>query len=178
MPICPKCKCEYREGFKYCSDCNIELIDDEEFEKNNEKITCDKEDEWIFLKNLDDRNEINILEPLFKSEDIPILKNYKEAGEYLKIYMGMTSFGIDVYVPKSKYDTALKILKDLKLDSLDSNNEIEKNEKNKNNNEYNTFKRKKHLNVWLILLFLIVPGLIFYLSSFINKLYSMIINYF
>lgn len=27
MPWCPQCKSEYREGFKICSDCNIELVD-------------------------------------------------------------------------------------------------------------------------------------------------------
>lgn len=27
MPWCPKCKNEYREGFKICSDCNVELVD-------------------------------------------------------------------------------------------------------------------------------------------------------
>ena len=25
--ICPNCRCEYREGFQYCSDCNIELVE-------------------------------------------------------------------------------------------------------------------------------------------------------
>ncbi len=27
MLICPKCKTEYREGYKICSDCNEELIE-------------------------------------------------------------------------------------------------------------------------------------------------------
>lgn len=26
--ICPNCKCEYREGFKYCSDCKVELVNE------------------------------------------------------------------------------------------------------------------------------------------------------
>ena len=28
MLICPKCKCEYREGFKVCTDCGVELVED------------------------------------------------------------------------------------------------------------------------------------------------------
>jgi hypothetical protein len=27
MLTCPKCKCEYQEGYKICSDCNEELIE-------------------------------------------------------------------------------------------------------------------------------------------------------
>lgn len=33
--FCPKCKCEYREGFNFCADCEIQLVEDlpsEEFE--------------------------------------------------------------------------------------------------------------------------------------------------
>jgi hypothetical protein len=25
--FCPKCKAEYREGFKACADCNVPLVD-------------------------------------------------------------------------------------------------------------------------------------------------------
>ncbi len=140
----PKCKSEYREG------------------------SIQNNDDWVLLKNVDERTEINILEPVLTSADIPILKNHKGAGEYLKIYMGMTSFGIDVYVPKSKYDNALKILQDLKLDNKD----ILIDEENKNNN--NKYKRKQILNVWLILLFFLAPGLIFYLFKILNKIYAIL----
>ena len=27
MPVCPRCTCEYREGFKICADCGVELLD-------------------------------------------------------------------------------------------------------------------------------------------------------
>ena len=26
MLVCPKCKCEYEEGYKVCSDCNCKLV--------------------------------------------------------------------------------------------------------------------------------------------------------
>ena len=26
MPFCPKCECEYREGFEICSDCDEKLV--------------------------------------------------------------------------------------------------------------------------------------------------------
>ncbi len=30
MPWCPNCRVEYREGYKTCSDCNIELVTESE----------------------------------------------------------------------------------------------------------------------------------------------------
>lgn len=26
--FCPRCKCEYREGFKICSDCSVQLVEE------------------------------------------------------------------------------------------------------------------------------------------------------
>lgn len=45
MPICPKCKNEYREGFSVCAECKCELVDsfEEIFEENE-----------IFSKNHDE----------------------------------------------------------------------------------------------------------------------------
>lgn len=40
MPWCPKCKYEYREGVKKCSDCNIELVEvlsEEDYIDENEE---------------------------------------------------------------------------------------------------------------------------------------------
>ncbi len=33
--ICPKCKSEYREGFTFCADCNVELVDSENKESGH-----------------------------------------------------------------------------------------------------------------------------------------------
>ena len=37
MPWCPKCKTEYREGFRVCADCGGELVDEEQFRELEEK---------------------------------------------------------------------------------------------------------------------------------------------
>ena len=37
MPWCPKCKTEYREGFRVCADCGGELVDEEQFREMEEK---------------------------------------------------------------------------------------------------------------------------------------------
>jgi hypothetical protein len=41
MIICPKCKIEYREGYKFCSDCKEELI---EIPDDSEKDIISKND--------------------------------------------------------------------------------------------------------------------------------------
>lgn len=33
--FCPNCKCEYREGFQYCSKCNVELVNELSPMENN-----------------------------------------------------------------------------------------------------------------------------------------------
>jgi hypothetical protein len=35
--ICPKCGCEYRDGYKYCANCEIKLVDQFRYEDNNDK---------------------------------------------------------------------------------------------------------------------------------------------
>ena len=42
--FCPNCKCEYRDGFKYCSDCNIELVNDLPYVE-------DDKNQWTPLSN-------------------------------------------------------------------------------------------------------------------------------
>ena len=34
--FCPNCKSEYREGFKFCKDCDIELVKELPKEENEE----------------------------------------------------------------------------------------------------------------------------------------------
>lgn len=66
--------------------------------------------EWTFLCQAGDEHEANIIESLLDSEGIPVLRKYREAGDYLRIYMGMTNFGIDIFVPGSVIDQAQGLL--------------------------------------------------------------------
>ena len=42
MPICPKCKCEYRPGFVRCNDCDVNLV--ETLSEENEQLNRGKLD--------------------------------------------------------------------------------------------------------------------------------------
>ncbi len=98
MPWCPKCKTEYREQFQRCSDCETELVDE-----LPDELTADKPrkeyDTEAFLVSAGSGMQADILESKLKFYGIPVMRKYRENGGYLKIYMGVTPFGIDLYVP-------------------------------------------------------------------------------
>lgn len=106
MPWCPECRSEYREGFTHCADCNAKLIEEnpqvqEDF--MNEHI------EWVFLQNFSE-SETYIVETFLEVEDIPVLKQRKEAGGYLKISAEISIFGVDLYVPSEDLNRAKELL--------------------------------------------------------------------
>lgn len=102
MPWCPNCRSEYLEGVNTCSDCNCELVDILE-PIIKEKVIYDKE---AYLLTVNTGTEADLIESILNANNIPVLKKFKEAGAYLILYMGMTSFGIDIYVPSKLLDEA------------------------------------------------------------------------
>ena len=110
MPICPNCKEEYREGFSTCSDCGETLV-----EKGAEPQADKPEDgQMVFVETVrlcyiaDDVNA-DILVAALKESKIPTLVKRPEAGGYLTIYMGMNTFGVEIYVPPDMLDDAQEI---------------------------------------------------------------------
>ncbi len=74
--------------------------------------TGDNGEEWKFLAGVSSDIEAEIIESLLKEEGIPVIKKYREAGGFLQIYMGMTSFGIELYVPSSRLEGAKNLIKE------------------------------------------------------------------
>lgn len=108
MPWCPQCKAEFREGFTRCSDCDTDLVDKLETtipeEKNEQK------EQWAFLATIEDDREIDIIESLLRSYGIPILRKYRWAGGFLKVVMGVSTYGVDIYVPASRLELGRALL--------------------------------------------------------------------
>src|SRR5690554_154322 len=95
MPWCPKCKLEYREGFKRCSDCDIELV--KELEQEEDQVQ--EYDSEELLTTVYDDFMATIIEAKLKDRGIPVLKRYKGPGGFLNIFMGASNLGVDLYVP-------------------------------------------------------------------------------
>ena len=107
MPWCPKCRTEYHEGCKKCSDCDAELVKRLPPEHKAEP----KFDTEAFLVTVDDEAQASVVESLLHSFGIPTARNYKEAGSYVKVFTGTSAFGIDIYVPSHNLDQARDIMK-------------------------------------------------------------------
>ena len=102
--FCPKCKAEYREGFKICADCNVPLVDKlpeeppKEYIKFKELLYTYSPADIAFIKSLFDAHNIrhNLqgekflqVRPLAQPVGIMIDETqFEEAKELLKLFKG------------------------------------------------------------------------------------------
>ena len=104
MSWCPKCKCEYREGFTHCSDCGCELVEVLEPEKDEQIIQDDTE---AFLISISDDFEAKRIESKLKAFGIPSFKN----TDGLNGVYGFTgTSGINIYVPSMLLEDARNLI--------------------------------------------------------------------
>jgi len=157
MPWCPNCKSEYRDGFTTCVDCGIKLVDKLPQEKVQEEIATDSYfnyDEIInptFLFSASYEIQCKIIENMLIESDIPCYSIDKGCGTYLKVYMGSTVFGTDIYVGEINYDKAKELL-DVYLSELVDESEYEPLEE-KDNRSFSF--RKKGMRIIIIALILL-----------------------
>lgn len=98
--FCPKCKCEYVEGIKVCSDCGVELVEALPEEESEELEFV--EFEPVFSTN--NIGDIALIKSLLKSENI----RYYINGEQISLIHG--GIFMDVYVDKNKVQEARELL--------------------------------------------------------------------
>ncbi|MGH4120974.1 hypothetical protein [Clostridium sp.] len=107
MLWCPKCKCEYREGFTNCSDCGSELLEMIEYEKD-EEIEGNKDmDTVVFLISVSKDFDAKIIESKLTSFGIPSLKKCQGVDG---IYGFPGTSEIDIYVPSKLLDNAKDLI--------------------------------------------------------------------
>ena len=98
MPWCSRCGKEFEEGVAICSKCQAEVVDHPKKIKNTTFVKLDSVNQ----------QEGEILESLLRSHDIIVLKNYRGAGGY--VYMGRSTYGVDLFVPKDQLEKAQEII--------------------------------------------------------------------
>lgn len=108
MPWCPECGAEYREGFTVCKDCNVPLTDKPP--TLNESQTESAQLQETLLTVVRDEMEFTRVASLLAEADIPVLKKHRGSGEYLELYMGVTPYGLEVYVPYAALSKAQALL--------------------------------------------------------------------
>jgi len=104
MSWCPKCKCEYREGFTSCSDCGCELVEVLEAEKDEEIIENDTE---AYLISVNDDFDARIIESKLNAFGIP---SFKKTDGLNGIYGFTGTSSIDIYVPSMLLDDARDLI--------------------------------------------------------------------
>ena len=145
MPICPGCKEEYRDGFAVCTDCGealVEKLQAGEFAKGQMVFV-----ETVLLCYIDDDVNSDILVATLKENNIPTLVKRPEAGGYLKIYMGMNVFGVEIYVPPDMLERAQEIFDSVMGGYSDSSDDFDEESKAM----LSRTERNKRIIGWLLL---------------------------
>ncbi|MFA9557104.1 DUF2007 domain-containing protein [Evansella sp. AB-rgal1] len=112
MAWCPNCYTEYVDKVQTCKDCEVDLeggIPPEDTEVKRYEFV-----ETTYLTTATSEIEANMLKGLLDSNGISTVKSYREAGDYLMVYMGDTSFGIDLLVDKEQYYQAKELILPIK----------------------------------------------------------------
>jgi hypothetical protein len=106
---------------------------------------------WAFVKNVANEQEAVLVESVLDIEKIPVLKKHREAGSYLEIYMGMSRYGIDIYVPENALELAKGLLESEMIDMPEETGaeEVEK--------DAGKYEVKRRSIVWVILGYLFLP---------------------
>ncbi len=80
----------------------------------------EKHDPWrggVYLTTASSTFEADLLESKLKAEQIPCLKRYRGASNFLEITMGMSSaYPVSIYVPESALERAREIIEPVPID--------------------------------------------------------------
>ena len=107
MPWCPKCR-RFQEEDDLCAYCWVETVD--ELPTPEELAKEPKLDKEEYLISVSTDSEADVIQALLDSHEIPSLRKYRGSGGYMKVYMGMSGQGIDMFVPSNKFQDAVELL--------------------------------------------------------------------
>lgn len=110
MSFCPKCRTQWDDEKKTCPDCGSILWgvitnedEVEEAEEVEEQASVTNPYEPVFLTQSTDERELKMIEKLLQAEKIPFYTKDLESGEYMRIYMGFSVYGKQIYVRAKDY---------------------------------------------------------------------------
>ncbi len=74
------------------------------------KNASNTKDQWVLLKNVGIRYEVDLISSMMDQLNIPVLKKSSGSGDYTDIYMGASITGYNIYVPASRLKEAQEII--------------------------------------------------------------------
>jgi hypothetical protein len=107
MPVCPKCRCEYRGGSTTCTDCQVELVESLP-EPTPEEVAEDnlyKLDELAELSDFSNYSEAEMIRELLAANQIESTIR----GESDQVYAGAASHPVVLLVEKHNLESAREI---------------------------------------------------------------------
>lgn len=118
------------------------------------------------LTSVPNEIEAGMIETLLKEEEIPVIRKQRGAGQYLEIYMAMSTYGIDLYVA----DEHLEMAKALVGQTHEQNGELDEEMAQANQQR----QKMRRIRSWVILL-LVVPGLLWFVIFNLKNLISILL---
>jgi len=109
--FCPKCKAEYRQGFTYCSDCGVTLVERLEDALVFKEPVAEKRDspDYVGVRTVQTRYEEAQILSFLEANNIPAIASGEAVG---KVY-GLTVDGLGgtrILVPRNLADAARSLL--------------------------------------------------------------------
>lgn len=117
MSFCPKCRTQWDDEKKTCPDCgsilwgvitNEDEIEEAETVEEQDSVTNPYEP--VFLTQSTDERELKMIEKLLQAEKIPFYTRDLESGEYMRIYMGFSVYGKQIYVRARDHRVCVQML--------------------------------------------------------------------
>ncbi len=102
--FCPECKAEYRERFKKCSDCNVDLVEQLPPEQAEEFV------DYVEVLRTSNPSEIALIKSILDSEDII----YYLQGEHAN-FLIPSVLAARLRVNREQVEKTIEVLKDLNL---------------------------------------------------------------
>lgn len=122
--------------------------------------------EVTLLTSVPNEIEAGMIETLLAEESIPVIRKQRGAGQYLEIYMGRSTYGVDLYVAEEH----LAMAKMLTGHLLEQNGDLDEEMTQANKQR----QKMRRMRSWFILL-LVVPGLLWLLVMNLKNLVSILL---
>lgn len=107
MLWCPKCKVEYREGFKLCSTCGRTLVEQLPQEPEAQEMNAG---EPVLLTHSNNNLTLQMMDGALRDANIPFYYREMGVGSSYSPYMNATTGGVDIYVPEKLLGSAQDVI--------------------------------------------------------------------
>lgn len=111
---------------------------------------------WVYLWGVPQDPEADIIIGFLESQGIPVIKQYPEAGQFLKTAYGLTS-GVDLYVPEEHLVAAKQLLETTPPDLEEEYREIP---------QLTLEKHSLSSNHWIIVLLIFLLALVLLANNY------------